>query len=77
MRRLFWLGLGMGLGAVAAATGMRWTRRQVQRPAPAAVAREARGGLLDLSKLVAASIEEGREAMDAREAELRARRGGP
>jgi hypothetical protein len=36
------------------------------------VAREARGGLLDLSKLVAASIEEGRQAMAAREEELRA-----
>ena len=42
------------------------------RPQPAAVAREAKGGLLDLSKLVAASIEEGRRAMAEREAELRA-----
>ena len=32
---------------------------QVQRAKPAAIAREARGGLLDLSKLVAESIEEG------------------
>jgi hypothetical protein len=74
---LFWLGLGLGLGAVTAAMGMRWTRRQVQRSAPREVGREAKGGLLDLSKLLAASIEEGREAMEAREAELRARRDAP
>ena len=74
MRRLFWLGFGVGLGAITALATTRWTRKQTaKRPQPAAVAREARGGLLDLSKLVAASIEEGRQAMAAREAELRAR----
>jgi hypothetical protein len=74
VRRLFWLGLGIGLGAVTAVTGLRWSRRRVERPAPRAVAREAKGGLLDLTKLVAASLEEGRVAMADREAELRARR---
>ena len=74
MRRLFWVAFGVGLGAATAVSATRWTRRQAARPKPAAVAREARRGLLDLSKLVAASIDEGKRAMDARETELRARR---
>ena len=41
------------------------------------MAREAKGGLLDLSKLVAASIDEGKRAMAEREAELRAERDAP
>jgi hypothetical protein len=39
--------------------------------APAALAREAKGGLLDLGKLVSESIAEGRRAMEDRERELR------
>ena len=42
-------------------------KRQTSRVAPQTLAREARGGLLDLSKLVAESIDEGREAMAERE----------
>jgi hypothetical protein len=38
----------------------------------ATLAREAKGGLLDLTKLVTASVDEGRRAMDERERELRA-----
>ena len=38
---------------------------------PATLAREAKGGLLDLSKLVAESLEEGKRAMEERERELR------
>ena len=71
MRRLFWVGLGLGFGAVGAVITSRWTRRQVQRAKPQAIAREARGGLLDLSKLVAESVEEGKRAADERERELR------
>jgi hypothetical protein len=71
MRRLFWLAFGLAAGAVSAITMTRWTRRQVQRAKPASIAREARGGLLDLSRLVSESIEEGRRAMDQRERELR------
>ncbi|HYJ61586.1 MAG TPA: hypothetical protein VE032_09005 [Actinomycetota bacterium] len=78
MRRLFWLGFGVGLGAVTAIATTRWTKKQTaRRPQPAAVAREAKGGLLDLSKLVAASIDEGKRAMAEREAELRAERDAP
>ena len=77
MRRLFWVGLGLGFGAVGAVMASRWTRRQVQRAKPQALAREARGGLLDLSKLVAESVEEGKRAADERERELRAKHGVP
>jgi hypothetical protein len=72
VRRLFWIAVGLGAGATGAIIALRWTRRQVQKAKPAAIAREARGGLLDLSKLVAESIEEGKRAMDERERELRA-----
>jgi hypothetical protein len=70
MRRLFWLAFGLGAGATGAVVASRWTRRQVERAKPQTLAREARGGLLDLSKLVSESIQEGKAAMDAREREL-------
>jgi hypothetical protein len=72
MRRAFWVALGLGAGATGAIVATRWARRQANRVKPATLAREAKGGLLDLSKLVAESIEEGRRAMDERERELRA-----
>jgi hypothetical protein len=71
VRRLFWVALGLGAGAVGALMAGRFTRRQIERAKPQALAREAKGGLLDLSKLVAESIEEGRRARDERERELR------
>jgi hypothetical protein len=73
MRRSFWVALGLGAGATTALLASRWTRRQAQKAKPATLAREAKGGLLDLSKLVAESIEEGRRAMEERERELRER----
>ena len=73
MRRPFWLALGVGFGAASAIMASRWTRRQMQRAKPTAIAREARGGLLDFSRLVAESLEEGKRAADERERELRAK----
>ena len=80
MRRLFWLGIGLGAGAAAVIAVSRWARRQADKVSPVAIAREAKGGLLDLSKLVAQSMEEARRA--ASDAESRAReesraKGGP
>ncbi len=72
IRRLFWISFGVGLGATSAVIASRWTRKQAKRAAPATLAREAKGGLLDLTKLVTASVDEGRRAMDKRERELRA-----
>jgi hypothetical protein len=71
MRRAFWVALGLGAGATGAVLTSRWARRQANRVKPATLAREARGGLMDLSKLVAESIEEGKRAMEERERELR------
>ena len=72
MRRSFWVALGLGAGATGAVVTSRWAKRQARRVAPATIAREARGGLLDLGKLVSESIAEGRRAMADREEELRA-----
>jgi hypothetical protein len=71
VRRAFWVALGLGAGAATAVFGRRWVRRQAQRVAPATIAREARGGVMDLGKLVAESIAEGKRAMAKRERELR------
>jgi hypothetical protein len=75
IRRLFWVAFGVGLGATTAVVASRWTKKQARKAAPATIAREAKGGLLDLSKLVASSVDEGRRAMDERERELRERYG--
>ena len=71
MRRTFWVALGLGAGATGAVVASRWTKRQARKVAPATIAREAKGGLLDLGKLVSESIAEGRRAMADRERELR------
>ena len=71
-RRGFWVALGLGAGATGAVLASRWTKKQAARVAPATLAREAKGGLLDLGKLVSESIAEGRQAMVDRERELRA-----
>jgi hypothetical protein len=71
VRRAVWVALGLGAGATSVVMASRWARRQANRVAPATIAREARGGLLDLTKLVAESIEEGKRATAERERELR------
>ncbi|HEY8018024.1 MAG TPA: hypothetical protein VIG53_00885 [Actinomycetota bacterium] len=80
MKRPFWVALGLGAGATGAIIASRWTKKQAQRVAPATIARETKGGLMDLSKLVSESIQEGKQEMERREAELRRRhdvRDGP
>jgi hypothetical protein len=72
VRRSFWIALGVGAGATGAVVTSRWATRQARKVAPATIAREAKGGLLDLGKLVSESIAEGRRAMAEREEELRA-----
>jgi hypothetical protein len=71
VKRGFWVALGLGAGATGAILASRWTRKQATRVAPQTIAREAKGGLMDLSKLVSESIQEGKRAMDERESELR------
>lgn len=76
MRRLFWLALGLGAGAAGAIMTARFARRQMDKVAPSTLASEARGGLLDLSRRVSESIEEGRRAMQEKEEQLRRESGG-
>jgi hypothetical protein len=71
VRRLFWLALGLGAGAAGAVLTTRFARRQMQKVAPSTIAREARGGLLELSRLVSESIAEGKRAMERAESEAR------
>ena len=59
VKRGFWVALGLGAGATGAILASRWTKKQAQRVAPTTSAREAKGGLLDLSKLVSESIARG------------------
>jgi hypothetical protein len=73
VRRIFWLALGLGAGVARAVLTARFVRRQTRKVAPANLAREARGGLMDLAKLVSESIAEGREAMREKEEELHPR----
>jgi len=71
VKRLFWLALGLGAGAAGAIMTARFARRQMDKVAPSTLAREARGGLLDLSRRVSESMEEGRRAMQEKEEQLR------
>jgi hypothetical protein len=74
VRRLFWVGLGLGVGAASTILASRFVRRQTAKVAPASLAREARGSMLDLAKLVSDSVSEGKAAMQEKEDELRSER---
>jgi hypothetical protein len=71
VRRLFWLAVGLGAGAAGAVLTTRFAKKQMQKVAPSTIAREARGGLLELSKLVSESLVEGKRAMEEAESEAR------
>jgi flagellar biosynthesis/type III secretory pathway protein FliH len=73
VRRVFWLAVGLGAGATAAALAGRWMRRQTERVAPSNLARAAGASIRDLGARVAEAAREFREAAAEREAELRAR----
>jgi hypothetical protein len=71
VRRLFWVALGLGAGATSAILASRFVRKQTAKVAPANLAREARGGMMDLARLVSDSLAEGKAAMHQKEDELR------
>ncbi len=77
MRRAFWVALGLGAGATGAVITSRWAKKQAAKVAPQNIAREAKGGLLDLGKLVSETMAEGKHAMAERERELRAKHDEP
>jgi len=70
VRRIFWLALGLGAGAAGVVVSARFAKKQA-KTVPAAVVREARGGIMELSKLFNESIAEGKRAMAEKERELR------
>jgi hypothetical protein len=71
VRRLFWVALGLGAGVAGVVMTTRFARRQADKVAPSRIAREAKGGLVDLAKLVSETLSEGERAMREREDELR------
>jgi len=70
VKRIFWAALGLGAGVTGAVMTSRWLRKKRETVSPAHIAREAKGGVMDLSRLLAESIAEGKRAMDQKEAEL-------
>jgi hypothetical protein len=71
VRRLFWVALGLGAGAASAILASRFVRKQTAKVAPANLAREARGGMMDMARLVSDSLAEVKAAMQQKEDELR------
>ena len=71
MKRLFWLAAGLSAGAATAVIASRFVKKQAEKMAPANVARAAGASAVDVSKRFASAMEEGKRAMDEREAEVR------
>ena len=71
MRRLFWLGLGLGTGTTIGLLGARWVRRQTRALAPANLAGQAAATARDVGSLFQEAAGEFRRGMEEREAELR------
>ena len=67
MSRLFWVGVGVA-GTILV---VRWARRQRQRFGPEALTTKAGDTVASMRKLLRASIEEARRAMEEKEAQLR------
>lgn len=70
MRRLFWLAIGIGMGATFAFLMARGLRRARQR-LPRAIVDEARSLIQSYRQALSEAVEEGRQAMREKEAELR------
>ena len=71
-KRLFWLCVGIGLGAGLSYWLARFLRRTAERYSPERVSTDLLDGARRLGTDVRKAVEEGREAMRKREAELRA-----
>ena len=72
-KRVFWMGTGMAVGAGSAFWAKRKVEQTVEQYLPEQVAERAASSAKDLGRAVRAAAAEGREAMRATEAELRAR----
>lgn len=71
-KRLFWLIVGAGFGFGVSFWLMRFVRSTVERYSPERVSGDLAGAIRDFGKDLRAAVEEGRDAMREREAELRA-----
>ncbi len=72
-KRAFWMSTGMAVGAGSAFWAKRKVEATVERYLPEQVAERAATSAKDLGRTVRAAAAEGRSAMRATEAELRAR----
>lgn len=72
-KRIFWMSTGVAVGAGSAFWAKRKVENTVERYLPEQVADRAAASAKDLGRTVRAAAAEGREAMRATEAELRAR----
>lgn len=72
-KRIFWMGTGMAVGAGGAFWAKRKVEATVEQYLPEQVAVRAAAGAKGLAETVKAAASEGRDAMRATEAELRAR----
>lgn len=72
-KRIFWMSTGVAVGAGGAFWAKRKVEQTVEAYLPEQVAIRAAGTAKDLAGTVRAAATEGREAMRATEAELRAR----
>jgi hypothetical protein len=72
VKRVFWGMLGVGFGAVVGASAVRWASRTAERLTPTSLGQRSLDAAGEWRRRLAAAVDEGREAMAAREAELRA-----
>jgi len=70
-RRLFWFGLGAGLGFGCSYWLSRWVRDTAARDAPERVSTDVSNALKGFGADIRAAVAEGRDAMRAREVDLR------
>ncbi len=75
-KRLFWLVVGMAIGAGQTLWFMRRLRRYVDQYKPGQVTVRVGDGLTNLGRDIRGAVVEGRTAMNEREAELRAKISG-
>jgi hypothetical protein len=72
VRRLFWVVVGVGLGAVVGVAIIRSAQRTKERYSPSGIANRAGEAGNEFAARLSEAIEEGRKAMAEKEAELRA-----
>lgn len=77
MKRVFWLIVGVGAGAVIGTQIVRSARAARERYAPASVAKRAGSASVGFAAKLRDAFDEGRAEMALREAELRAEIGLP